>query len=402
MAPVRTAAVIGGGIAGPVVALALQKAGIEATVYEAHPKTADGIGGTLALAPNGLAALAIVGAAAAVSAVAQPIPRTVLTIGSDKRFELPTLPDVGPLRMVRRDDLYRILHAKLVENGIPIGYDKRLTDASQTARSASVEFADGSHAQADVVVGADGVHSLLRRLIDPKAPGPAYTGMLGFEGLSSSVAQIEPDTTTFAFGKRGYYLYWRAPRGGVTWGVNLPYERPLTLTEARELPAQHWLRTLRNIYGQDIPGADLIEHTAPDALQVNGASHIMPSVPHWYQGRMVLVGDAVHAPSNSSGQGASLAIESAIQLARCLRDVSDISAAFATYERLRRPRVERIAANAAKVNQVKAPGRFLQAAMPIVMPLFIKVAMKPEKMLGPVQRYRIDWDKPVATESLLR
>jgi 2-polyprenyl-6-methoxyphenol hydroxylase-like FAD-dependent oxidoreductase len=54
---------------------------------------------------------------------------------------------------------------------------------------------------------------------------------------------------------------------------------------------------------------------------VTGSLHIMPPVPHWHRGRLVLVGDAVHAPSNSSGQGASLAIESAIELARCLRDL---------------------------------------------------------------------------------
>ena len=82
----------------------------------------------------------------------------------------------------------------------------------------------------------------------------------------------------------------------------------------------------------------------------------MPPVPHWHRGRMVLVGDAAHAPSNSSGQGASLAIESAVQLARCLRDLPDSRRAFAAYERLRRTRVEKVAARAARINQAKAPG----------------------------------------------
>jgi 2-polyprenyl-6-methoxyphenol hydroxylase-like FAD-dependent oxidoreductase len=222
--------------------------------------------------------------------------------------------------------------------------------------------------------------------------------MLGFEGLSTWEVPVDPETMTFAFGKRGYYLYWRAPGGGTTWGVNLPHERPLTLTEARGVPKEQWMRTLRDVYGQDVPGGELIRHTALDALQVNGALHIMPSISCWYRGRMVLVGDAVHAPSNSSGQGASLAIESAIQLARCLRDINDIPAAFAAYERLRRGRVERVAARASKVNQVKAPGAIAQAVMPVLMPLFIKAVMKPEKTIGPEQRYRIDWDAPVATD----
>lgn len=400
MARVRNAVVIGGGIAGPVAALALRKAGIDATIYEAHPGNADGVGGTLALAPNGMAALEIVDAAEAVTAVAQPSSRMVMTVGS-KRIELPSLSGVGPLRVVRRDDLYRALHDRAVEHGIPVEYGKRLIDAQETATSAVAIFADGSRAEADVVIGADGVHSTLRRVIEPTAPGPRYTGMLGFEGLSTWEVPVDPETMTFAFGKRGYYLYWRAPGGGTVWGVNLPHERPLTLTEAREVPKEQWMRILRDVYGGDVPGEDLIRHTALDTLQVNGALHIMPSISRWHRGRMVLVGDAVHAPSNSSGQGASLAIESAVQLARCLRDLHDIPAAFAAYERLRRGRVERIAARASKINQVKAPGAIAQAMMPVLMPLFIKVVMKPEKTIGPEQRYRIDWDAPVATDPLL-
>ena len=80
----------------------------------------------------------------------------------------------------------------------------------------------------------------------------------------------------------------------------------------------------------------------------------MPPVPHWFSNRMVLVGDAVHAPSSSSGQGASMALESALQLARCLRDFPDPITAFTTYEGLRRPRVEAVAAAAAAANQVKS------------------------------------------------
>ncbi|MFD0521416.1 FAD-dependent monooxygenase [Paractinoplanes durhamensis] len=144
-----------------------------------------------------------------------------------------------------------------------------------------------------------------------------------------------------------------------------------------------------------LPGGDLIRALPADELTVNGALHIMPPVPHWYRGRMVLAGDAVHAPSNSSGQGASLAIESAIELARCLRDIPDIEAAFAQYERLRRRRVEKVAARAAKTNSIKAPGPIGKALMPVVMRVFMKLAMKPEKTIGPEQRYRIDWARPL-------
>ena len=96
----------------------------------------------------------------------------------------------------------------------------------------------------------------------------------------------------------------------------------------------------------------------------------------------------------ATGQGASLAIESAIQLARCLRDYADVTAAFAAYEGLRRARVERITKRGARINHAKTPGPVGRAFMQLMMPLMFK-AMKPEKLLGAEQRYTIDWDAAV-------
>ncbi|GIF17617.1 2-polyprenyl-6-methoxyphenol hydroxylase-like FAD-dependent oxidoreductase [Actinoplanes tereljensis] len=383
---VRTVAVIGGGIAGPVAALALRKAGIEATVYESHPTTADGVGGTIAIAPNGMAALDIVGAAAPAAAASWPVHRQVMTVGR-KRLELPGLPDAGPLHVINRSDLYRILAANA-----PIEYGKRLVTAVSRQDGIAAAFADGEEIQADILIGADGVHSTVRSLIDPAAPGPHFTGMLALEGHSPMSVPEEAGTMVFAFGKRGFYLYGPALGGGTTIGINLPH-RPLTIAEARAIPRPQWKDTLLEIYGEDSPGGDLIRQLPAEDLTVNGALHIMPPVPRWHRGRMVLTGDAVHAPSNSSGQGASLAIESAIELAQCLRDIPDVTEAFSTYERLRRIRVEKVAARAARTNSVKAPGPIGKALMPIIMRAFMKFAMNPEKVIGPEQRYRIDWAK---------
>jgi 2-polyprenyl-6-methoxyphenol hydroxylase-like FAD-dependent oxidoreductase len=107
------------------------------------------------------------------------------------------------------------------------------------------------------------------------------------------------------------------------------------------------------------------------------------------------VGDSAHAPSSSSGQGASLAAESAVQLARCLRDRPDVTSAFTSYEQLRRPRVEKIAARAAKTNNTKGFSPLASAIMGVVMPLAMKTFLTPEKMLGLEQRHHIDWNQPV-------
>jgi 2-polyprenyl-6-methoxyphenol hydroxylase-like FAD-dependent oxidoreductase len=144
-----------------------------------------------------------------------------------------------------------------------------------------------------------------------------------------------------------------------------------------------------------VPGRDLLQHSSADELFVAGAGEILPTVPHWHRGRIVLVGDSAHAPSSSSGQGASLAAESAIQLARCLRDIPDVATAFGVYERLRRPRVERVAAYAAKQNNRKVSGPIAKALMSLVMPIAMKTFFTPEKMFGWMHSYRIDWDRRI-------
>jgi 2-polyprenyl-6-methoxyphenol hydroxylase-like FAD-dependent oxidoreductase len=124
---------------------------------------------------------------------------------------------------------------------------------------------------------------------------------------------------------------------------------------------------------------------------------VLPSVPRWHRDRMVLVGDSVHAPSSSSGQGASLAIESGVELARCLRDLPDVPSAFEAYERLRRTRVEKVAARAARTNSSKEFGPIARTMMGLLMPLALKMFLTPEKTLGLEQRYRINWDETVPT-----
>jgi 2-polyprenyl-6-methoxyphenol hydroxylase-like FAD-dependent oxidoreductase len=401
VAAIKTALVIGAGIAGPVAALALRKAGIEATVYEAYPAAADGTGGVLTLAPNGLAALAIIGAEKAVSAAGQPVPDMVFEDGRGKRMGAVTgLPGLPPSRALWRADLARVLRDRALDEGIGIEYGKRLTAAVPAGGGVSAQFADGSAASADVLIGTDGIRSAVRTLIDPSAPSPEYVGLLGF-GVPGTGrldgARGEPGTMHFAFGKRAFFGYWTQPDGSTALFSNLPHVQPMTLAEVRQVSAAEWLRRLRDAHSGDVPAQQLLARARADQLLLAGPLEMMPPVPHWHRDRMVLVGDSVHAPSSSSGQGASLAIESAIELSRCLRDIPDVTAAFTAYERLRRDRVEKIAANAKKTSSSKASGPVAKKVMGLVAPLALKTFLTPEKMFGPVHRYRIDWDAPVSS-----
>jgi 2-polyprenyl-6-methoxyphenol hydroxylase-like FAD-dependent oxidoreductase len=91
-------------------------------------------------------------------------------------------------------------------------------------------------------------------------------------------------------------------------------------------------------------------------------------------------------------------MESAIQLARCLRDVPDVASAFATYERLRRPRVEKIAARGARISHAKAPGPIAQRMMRLLLPVMFS-ATNVEKTMAAEQRYTIDWDTPLQEDT---
>ena len=199
----------------------------------------------------------------------------------------------------------------------------------------------------------------------------------------------------FANGRRAFMGYWTQRDERTAWFANVPYAEPLTRAAAQRVPNEVWLENLRALFDGDTPGRDLVGHTIATDLIVAGAGEILPSVPHWYRGRAVLVGDSVHAPSSSSGQGASMAAESAVELARCLRDRPDHERAFAAYEALRRPRVERVAAYGARNNQSKTAGPVARALMRVMLPLATKSFLTPEKMFGWMYGHRIDWNTEV-------
>jgi 2-polyprenyl-6-methoxyphenol hydroxylase-like FAD-dependent oxidoreductase len=94
----------------------------------------------------------------------------------------------------------------------------------------------------------------------------------------------------------------------------------------------------------------------------------------------------------------SLAMESAVQLARCLRDLPDAPSAFAAYERLRRARVEKIAARGARISHAKAPGPIVQRLMRVIVPLMLKT-LNIEKTMAAEQSYTIDWESPVQEDA---
>jgi FAD-dependent urate hydroxylase len=356
---IKIAIVAGGGIAGTLAAIALHDAGYTPVVHEAQSADADERGAFLTVAVNGLRALRALGLdPEAVLKAGYPTPRLVLGNGAGRR--LADLPLGGPdadgttTTTIRRADLYAALRAEAVRRGVRIDYGKRLASITPDASGVTAGFADGSSAHGDLLVGADGLRSRTRQLIDPAAPAPRYLGLLNAGGFTTRPVEADVDRTPglvhMAFGRRAFFGWSVAPDGSVWWFAN-----PASKEPTGPVPAGQWRARLIGLFADDaIPAAAIIEAT-DDALGPWN-TYDLPRVPVWRRDAVVLIGDAAHAASPSSGQGASMAMEDAVTLGRCLARTTDVPAALAGYEGMRRKRVEKVVAAGRRNGSGKAAG----------------------------------------------
>ncbi|MHA6694468.1 FAD-dependent oxidoreductase [Homoserinimonas sp. A520] len=404
MTQVRTALIIGGGIAGPATAIALQKAGIRATVFEARQETAAERGIMLTLATNGIDALRAIDADSRPAAVGFPTP--AITLRSHTGMALGVAPTGGSLtddtisRTVQREALGRALNDEAVGRGIVIRHGKRLIAAHVTRDGVRAEFADGTLEEADILIGADGIHSTVRRIIDPDAPKPSYSGLLTTGGYARGVkVSAAPGSYEMIFGKRAFFGYATAPDGEVWWFVNVPQRREPTRGELESISTDDWRSRFTGLFRDDAgPALQLIEAT--DGFAPMTAIHTLPSLPRWHSDRMIVLGDAAHAPSPTSGQGASLSIEDAVVLAKTLRDEDSPQKAFATFERVRRPRVEKIVKAAARINNNKAPGPLGRRLRDAILPVVLR-ATADTKSSREIYDHHLDWGQRTTVESPL-
>ena len=194
------------------------------------------------------------------------------------------------------------------------------------------------------------------------------------------------------FGKRAFFGYTLSPSGEIWWFANPPSASEIPRAELAATTPEQWKARLIELFAADAgPAVDIIRSTTVMPLGTN--QYDMPKVPTWWRGPMIIIGDAAHAASPSSGQGASLAMEDALVLAKCLRDLPDTAGAFAAYEQLRRRRVERVVAYGARSASGKAAGPIARVVRDLVLPLLLKrFARQAQDWLF---AYHIDWDERV-------
>lgn len=355
------AVVVGGGIAGPATAMALQAVGIEPLLLDANPADRGEVGSWFTIAANGVAALDAIGALEQVRGLGVPTDRNVMVSASGRTL------GVIPLGAAREDGTVALsfkrtrLAAALTDlarqRGIEVRSQSRVTSASTDDRGASVTLESGETIAGDLVIGADGIKSVVRSAIDPQAPTRRYMGLANFGGITESTAlaaSLEPGAWRLVFGRRAFFGALPTPAGDVVWFVNVP-RQPVSRQERATTPPAVWQTLLADLAAAD-PGPfhDLI---TTGRLELAGDNtYDLPHVPTWHRGRLGLVGDAIHAPAPSSGQGASMALEDAVVLASCLHTETTPERAFTTFEEQRRRRVERIVAEGARSSSSKTAG----------------------------------------------
>lgn len=337
-------AVIGGGIAGLTLALALRREGVDCTVFERSPEPA-GAGAGLQLAPNATRLLHRLGLTEALRAIAV-LPRALRLRGWDDDRPLSTTA-LGaachrgygaPYYTVHRAQLHRVLREAVGPGQLRPGH--RLTDLTETPGGVHLTFASGARHRADVVIGADGVHSAVRSWLAGDAR--VFSGSSVYRGL------VPADRLPWPADEPEVRVWPGPGRHLVCYPVSAGREISFTATvPARTAGEESWTAE-----GDPAELAAAYRGWNPTVTRLIAAAdtvrrwplHDRESLPDWVTPRVALLGDAAHPMLPFLAQGANQAIEDAVTLAVCLGRAAkaDAPTALRRYQELRLPRTSLI------------------------------------------------------------
>jgi salicylate hydroxylase/6-hydroxynicotinate 3-monooxygenase len=342
-----TIAVVGAGIGGLAVAATLRRFGMAPHIYEQALRI-ERIGAGIQMMPNSMKVLREIG-------VEEPLRRVsfrpyshlnrVWDTGEVTR-ELPMPESLygAPYLCMHRADLHSALYAALPPDTVHLG--RKLVGLDRKAGRVALAFADGSRTTADLVIGADGVHSLVRDMIvGPDAP--VHRGRIAYRAVFPSSLMngrdIGPSRTKWWGIDRHIVVYYTNPAKGEVYFVTSVPEPAEWLTR-ESWSAKGDVRELRAAYEGFHPDVRAVLEACPDCHK--WAILEREPLPRWSDGRIVLLGDACHPMTPYMAQGGATAIEDAAVLARCLADTDgeDLDGALRRYEAHRKPRTSVIQA----------------------------------------------------------
>ncbi|MGC1305533.1 MAG: FAD-dependent monooxygenase [Caulobacteraceae bacterium] len=340
-------AVVGAGMGGLAVAATLRQIGVEVTVYEQAHQFAR-VGAGIQMLPNSSRVLRGIDVEQKLRPIAfEPYSHLnrVWDTGEIKR-ELPMPEDLygAPFLCMHRADLHDALLSVLPREIVHL--NKELVGLDQGDGQVTLSFADGSKATADAVVGADGVHSLVReRIIGPDLP--LHKGRIAYRAVFDAAlmkgGEIRPSRTKWWGVDRHIVIYYTAKdRSQLYFVTSVP--EPADWITKESWSAKGDVHELRAAFEGFHPEVQMVLDACPDCHK--WAILEREPLPRWSDGRIVLLGDACHPMTPYMAQGAATSIEDAAVLARCVQamGMDDLEGAFKLYEANRKPRTSRIQA----------------------------------------------------------
>ncbi len=340
MAPNCRIAIVGGGLAGLATAQALKSVGVRAEVFEAAPALGE-IGAAVNTSPQAVKALRAIGVGDGIAAVGHQAPgiytRNMLTgefLEFNDRLKLAERYG-APYYSFHRADLLNALAVGLEPTAIHLAH--RLTGIEEREEHITLNFANGTCFEAEYVIGADGVRSVLRRALYG-ADNPTYTGQMVWRSLlnAGDVPQetLEPTGFTQWVGPGRHLLAYKIRQGKL---VNI-----VTQQDTDEWVEEGWsTRGNSDEMRASFPNSEprLEKLLSRITACSKWGLFTRPLTQNWGRGRIQLIGDAAHAMLPNAGQGACQAFEDAYILARWLDASGDPAEAFADFRRVRIPRV---------------------------------------------------------------
>lgn len=386
---IKKVLIIGSGVAGPATALALKKAGIASEIYEAYPGPGDAVGAFMGITPNGQDVLRTLGLYDTVLADGYQTNGFHFTNTTGKSFG--TVP--ADTVTIKRGLLTKSLREAAESAKIPIHWGKRLRDVRMTPEGGVVaEFEDDSIAEGDILLGCDGIHSAVRKAVFPGAATPGFTGLISCSSYANVDLPPTGNRAEMVFGKKAFFSYIIKPSGEAFWFANINADKDPGRDGLRDKDNTWWHETVEQTFANDQPFISEIIRASNQPI-VGYPIYDLLTLRKWSEGSVCLLGDAAHAPSPSAGQGASLALEDAIVIAKCLRDIEDPAAALKKFVSIRRERVERAVLQSRRNGSRKTPSSlFGRMARDLLLPIFLKQGGDATKWL---YSYRINWDEKV-------
>jgi salicylate hydroxylase/6-hydroxynicotinate 3-monooxygenase len=339
----RTVAIVGAGIGGLTAANTLGRAGFDVQIYEQAGQFAR-VGAGIQMLPNPMKVLRRLGLEAdlrdlAFAPVAH-LDREWDSGGVTNDMPMPEELFGAPYLCLHRAELHRLLAERVPAERVHLG--KRLAGLEPRGDGVTLAFEDGTRAHADAVIGADGVHSLVREiLLGPDRP--IHRGRVAYRAVFASALlnglDLGPSRTKWWGPDRHIVVYYTTrKRDEVYFVTSVP--EPLDWLTAESWSAKGDIRELRTAYDGFHGDVRAVLAACPDCHK--WAILERAPLPTWSDGRVVLMGDACHPMTPYMAQGGAQAIEDAVVLARCLRQFEEFETAFQRFEAHRKPRTSRV------------------------------------------------------------